>query len=76
MAYTTIDDPSEYFTTLLYTGNATDNRNLTNSAGLLQAGYSKNIDVDSHLKNINFFFTIYYVNSTCISYYKLIEINH
>lgn len=32
MAYTTIDDPSEYFTTLLYTGNATDNRNLTNSA--------------------------------------------
>jgi len=30
MAYTTIDDPSEYFTTLLYTGNATDNRNLTN----------------------------------------------
>ena len=32
MAYTDIDDPSEYFTTLLYTGNATDNRNLTNSA--------------------------------------------
>ena len=32
MAYTTIDDPSEYFTTLLYTGNANDNRNLTNSA--------------------------------------------
>ena len=32
MAYTTIDDPSAYFTTLLYTGNATDNRNLTNSA--------------------------------------------
>ena len=32
MAYTTIDDPSEYFQTLLYTGNATDNRNLTNSA--------------------------------------------
>jgi hypothetical protein len=32
MAYTTIDDPSEYFTTLLYTGNATDNRNLTNDA--------------------------------------------
>lgn len=30
-------------------------RNLTNSAGLLQAGYSKNIDVDSHLKNINFY---------------------
>jgi len=32
MAYTTIDDPSKYFTTLLYTGNATDDRNLTNSA--------------------------------------------
>ena len=32
MAYTTIDDPSEYFTTLLYTGNASDNRNLTNDA--------------------------------------------
>jgi hypothetical protein len=32
MAYTTIDDPSEYFTTLIYTGNATDNRNLTNNA--------------------------------------------
>jgi hypothetical protein len=32
MAYTTIDDPSAYFTTLLYTGNATDNRNLTNDA--------------------------------------------
>jgi hypothetical protein len=30
-------------------------RNLTNSAGLLQAGYSKNIDVDSHLKNINYY---------------------
>jgi len=32
MAYTTIDDPSKYFHTLLYTGNATDNRNLTNDA--------------------------------------------
>ena len=32
MAYTDIDDPSAYFTTLLYTGNATDDRNLTNSA--------------------------------------------
>jgi hypothetical protein len=32
MAYTTIDDPSAYFTTLLYTGNATDDRNLTNDA--------------------------------------------
>ena len=32
MAYTTIDDPSEYFTTLLYTGNDADNRDLTNNA--------------------------------------------
>jgi len=32
MAYTTIDDPSEYFHTLLYTGNASDDRNLTNDA--------------------------------------------
>ena len=32
MAYTTIDDPSAYFQTLLYTGNDADNRNLTNNA--------------------------------------------
>ena len=32
MAYTTIDDPSEYFTITLYTGNATDNRAITNTA--------------------------------------------
>jgi len=31
MAYTTIDDPSEYFTTTLYVGNQTD-RSITNSA--------------------------------------------
>ena len=36
-------------------GNRFNIRNLTNSAGLLQAGYSKNIDLDSHLKNINFY---------------------
>ncbi len=30
MAYTTIDDPSVYFQTLLYTGNAGANRSLTN----------------------------------------------
>ena len=30
MAYTTIDDPSVYFQTLLYTGNATASRALTN----------------------------------------------
>ena len=32
MAYTTIDDPSAYFTTTLYTGNAVDDRAITNSA--------------------------------------------
>ena len=31
MAYTTIDDPSAYFQTLLYTGNATGSRALTNT---------------------------------------------
>lgn len=36
-------------------GNRFNMRNLTNSAGLLQEGYSKNIDVDSHLKNINYY---------------------
>ena len=32
MAYTTIDDPSEYFHTQLYTGNGTDDRSITNDA--------------------------------------------
>ena len=32
MAYTTINDPSEYFTITLYTGNGNDNRAITNSA--------------------------------------------
>jgi hypothetical protein len=32
MAYTTIDDPSAYFTTLLYTGNGASSRDLTFSA--------------------------------------------
>ena len=32
MAYTTIDDPSAYFTTTLYTGDGNDNRAITNSA--------------------------------------------
>ena len=32
MAYTTIDDPSVYFTTTLYTGDGNDNRAITNSA--------------------------------------------
>ena len=29
MAYTTIDDPTSFFNTVLYTGNATDNRTVT-----------------------------------------------
>ena len=32
MAYTTIDDPSAHFTITLWTGNATDDRAITNSA--------------------------------------------
>ena len=32
MAYTTIDDPSAYFHTQLYSGNSTDDRNITNDA--------------------------------------------
>ena len=32
MAYTTIDDPSEYFTITLYTGDGSDGRAITNSA--------------------------------------------
>jgi len=32
MAYTTIDDPSEYFITTLYTGDGNDDRSITNSA--------------------------------------------
>ena len=32
MAYTTIDDPSAFFTTTLYTGNGSDDRSITNSA--------------------------------------------
>ena len=31
MAYTTIDDPSKYFQTTLWTGNATDDRSITNT---------------------------------------------
>ena len=36
-------------------GNRFNIRNLKDSAGILQEGYSKNIDVDSHLKNINYY---------------------
>ena len=36
-------------------GNRFNIRNMKDSAGLLQEGYSRNIDLDSHLKNINFY---------------------
>jgi hypothetical protein len=36
-------------------GNRFNMRNLKDSAGILQEGYSRNIDVDSHLKNINYY---------------------
>jgi hypothetical protein len=36
-------------------GNRFNIRNLHDSAGILQAGYSANIDLDSHLKNINYY---------------------
>jgi len=36
-------------------GNRYNIRNLTDAAGILQAGYSANIDLDSHLKNINYY---------------------
>jgi hypothetical protein len=36
-------------------GNRFNIRNQRDSAGILQAGYSANIDLDSHLKNINFY---------------------
>jgi hypothetical protein len=36
-------------------GNRYNIRNLRDSAGILQAGYALNIDLDSHLKNINYY---------------------
>lgn len=36
-------------------GNRFNIRNLRDSAGLLQTGYAANIDLDSHLKNINYY---------------------
>ena len=43
-------------------GNRFNMRNLTNSAGLLQEGYSRNIDLDSQMKNINFYADRCYYN--------------
>jgi hypothetical protein len=36
-------------------GNRFNIRNLNDSAGILQSGYAANIDLDSHLKNINYY---------------------
>ena len=36
-------------------GNRFNIRNLNSSAGIMQAGYAANIDLDSHLKNINYY---------------------
>lgn len=36
-------------------GNRFNIRNLNDAAGILQAGYSANIDLDSHMKNINYY---------------------
>jgi len=36
-------------------GNRFNIRNTRDSSGVLQAGYSANIDLDSHLKNINYY---------------------
>lgn len=36
-------------------GNRYNIRNTRDSSGVLQAGYSANIDLDSHLKNINYY---------------------
>jgi len=36
-------------------GNRFNIRNINSSAGILQEGYSRNIDLDSHMKNINFY---------------------
>ena len=36
-------------------GNRFNIKNLNDSAGILQSGYSTNIDLDSHLKNINYY---------------------
>ena len=44
-------------------GNRFNMRNLKDSAGILQEGYSRNIDLDSQLKNINFYADKCYYNN-------------
>ena len=48
-------------------GNRFNMKNLKDSAGLLQEGYSRNIDVDSHLKNINYYADRCYYNNWKLS---------
>jgi len=51
------DDIYQKFSDVIYDecGNRFNMRNLKDSAGILQEGYSRNIDLDSQLKNINFY---------------------
>jgi hypothetical protein len=44
-------------------GNRFNIRNLNSSAGVMQAGYSANIDLDSHLKNINYYTDLCYYDN-------------
>ena len=50
-------DIVQKFTDIIYDdcNNRFNIKNMRDSAGVLQAGYSANIDLDSHLKNINFY---------------------
>jgi hypothetical protein len=57
-------------------GNRFNIRNLNTSAGVLQAGYSANIDLDSHLKNINYYADrCYYDNHKILPNSKLPSCN-
>lgn len=51
------DDIYQKYSDVIYDecGNRFNMRNLKDSAGILQEGYSRNIDLDSQLKNINFY---------------------
>ena len=58
------NDIYKHYSDIIYDecGNRFNMRNLKDSAGLLQAGYSRNIDLDSQLKNINFYADRCYYN--------------
>ena len=51
------EDIFKKYTDIFYDncGNPFNIKNLSSSASALQAGYSANIDLDSHLKNINYY---------------------